>query len=161
MENWLKVLKLYKNESYCHNGLTLPFLCGVQTVLDDNEKSLTVTDFFEIINSNDFGEEITIMKCGNINEYIFGILDAESKKMYLSYSEKGTEIYKRIKNVFLIDDSIDNIETEQNLVSFFEKEYNQTLSSNEFSKVNGNWSEYTEIDRNRINEINTGSREQW
>lgn len=128
-------------------------MCGVQTVLDDVVNSLTVTDFFDIINSDDFEDEITIMKCGNINEYIFGILDTESKKAYLSYSEKGKEIYTRINNVFLIDNSIDNVETEQELVSFFEKKYNGTLLSNEFSKVHGNWSEYAEIDRKRINEI--------
>jgi len=152
MASWLKILKHYKLNKYYQNGLTLPFLCGVQTLLTDNDNPLSISDFFNTINSEDFNEEITIMKCGNIGEYIFGILDIESREIYSSYSKNGIEIYTKYKNIFLIDNSPNHIQNDQELIFFFEKEYNEIIAHKQFSKINGEWNDYSEIDKKRITE---------
>src|SRR5690606_35009544 len=100
----------------------------------------------ELINSiNEVGG--TVLECSNIGEFVIGTLDTETIR-YKSSSPKC------IGNILITDNSLNKVDNLQELISHFEQRYRVNLDNCEFSKNNGKWTDFTHIDKKRIDEIN-------
>ncbi|HMT55082.1 MAG TPA: hypothetical protein PKD16_19580 [Saprospiraceae bacterium] len=149
---WYRVLQHFENKHYIENGLTLPFLCGINTELLNENEPLTITEFVDMVISNKPEINISILKCPKLGEYVFGILDKHSIEVYKMYLSKGNEIYTRIENFYITDGSIQGVGNLDALIRLFNEKYEDKINNREFSKINGTWQEYSEKDKKRINE---------
>ncbi|WLD23095.1 hypothetical protein NU10_10295 [Flavobacterium dauae] len=145
---WVKILNYYTNKGIFSNGLTLPFLIGCSYI---NSKKQNVFSISEII--SDFARyemPITLMKCPQINEYIFNIMDSESLK--------HKSFYREINNIYTTDNSLNEIKNTNELKLFFEDRYRSLniLNENRFSRDNNapnKWREFDSKEENTIKEI--------
>ena len=151
--DWLKTLIYFGEKRYYKNGLTVPFLCGANTILCEDKTPLSIEDLILEICDISFSYDISILKCGGLGEFVFGTLDSYSKKLYQDNLSKGREIYLKIDNIYVTDGSINNISNKSELSGFLEEKYNEKISNNLFSKNEGKWSDYVPKDLNRLNEI--------
>jgi hypothetical protein len=139
---WSVLLRHFENKGYIHNGLTIPFLIGARNIMEPKTSLLEIS---ELVNSiNIIGG--TVLECSNIEEFVIGTLDTETLKYKSVYPNC-------IDNILITDNSLDNVNNLQNLISHFEQRYQKNLDNSEYSKNNGVWTKFTEIDRTRINEI--------
>jgi hypothetical protein len=148
---WHKVLTYYERNNYFSNGLTIPFLIGTRKFIEPNNNSIqTISEFIdELLNSTHF---TTIMKCGNIGEYVIGVLDNETKGL-INTQYKG--VYKQFGNLIVTDSSLNNITNNNELKLLFENLYSDLLDKNFFSKENGEWINYTGLDESRLTKLST------
>lgn len=147
---WFKILSHFEKKGYIQNGVTIPFLIGSNTVLNPSGKALTITQLvneFQIIHDP---EKITIQKCGNIGEYVIGILDNETKMIIAKYKQN---VYKNFKNFVIIDSSFDSYQDINQILKTLEDIYLKLLSEQKYSKNDGVWTGFTEIDKKRLNEV--------
>ncbi len=133
---WFKTLDYFLSEGYVNNGLTLPFLVGLY---EHNE--MTIEDLIEDFSDSKY---ISIQKCGNIDEFIFGI-----------YIDEGdSELYKKIEGLICLDDSLNHISTLSELIEFFEFTYSEEIENSLFSKNGEDWTDYTEEEKKQLSELN-------
>lgn len=150
---WYRVLQHFEKEHYIVNGLTLPFLCGINTELHQDSKPKSIIEFINEVISNKTEFSISILKCPSLKEFVFGILDTHSLKVYKMNLSKGQEIYSKIENFYITDGSMQSVSNLDGLISLLCDEYGDTISNRKFSKIEGKWKSYSEIDKKRIHEI--------
>ena len=125
-----------------YNGLTIPFLIGVREILEPQEDLLTIN---ELVNSiNTVGG--TILECPNIGEFVIGTVDSETLKYKSAYP-------KILENIIVTDSSLNAVNNLDELISHFEKLYQDKLPNQEYSKNYGKWGYFTEIELTRIEEL--------
>lgn len=145
---WFKVLSHYEKNNYFQNGLTLPFLIGSRTIVDKPNEIQSISDFVsDLIYSEHL---ITIMKCEQISEYVLGIMDFETK-ILIEGRYKG--IYKEFGKLIVTDSSFDLIHNIQDLIDYFEMTFSSLIDRKLFSKTNGKWNYFDEVDKKRLNQI--------
>lgn len=141
---WSVLLRHFENKCYIHNGLSIPFLIGARKRMEPNTPLLNISDLVNSI--NEVGG--TVLECPNIGEFVIGSLDAETLKYKSAYT-------KCIHNILVTDNSLNAVNNIQELISHFEQRYQENIDNCEYSKNNGNWTDFTEIEEFRINEISS------
>lgn len=141
---WSVLLRHFENRGYIHNGLTIPFLIGARKRMQPQEPLSNINDLVKSV--NEVGG--TVLECNNIGEFVIGTLDAETLK-YKSFYPKW------IDNILITDNSLNTVSNIQELIYYFEERYRINLDNREYSKNNGKWTDFTEIEEIRIDEINS------
>jgi len=139
---WHRLLKHFENRGYVHNGLTIPFLIGALEIIEPNSQLWSI----EAIVGSFKKIGCTILKCGNLNEFVIGTLDSET----LNYNK---EYHRPCENIFITDHSLYQINSCAEIITLFKELYQSRLKEKEFSKVLGHWAYFTEIDLKQIREI--------
>lgn len=140
---WSVLLRYFEKRGYIHNGLTIPFLIGTRKIMEPKKPFLSINDL--VFSISEIGG--TILECPNIGEFVIGTLDAETLRYKSAYP-------KFIDNILITDNSLNMVNNIQELISHFEKRYQKNLDNSTYSINNGVWSDFTEIEVNRINEVN-------
>lgn len=144
---WSAVLRHFERNNYVNNGLTIPFLIGARKIIEPNESLFTIP---ELLNSmDDSGISITIMRCGNIDEYIFGLLDTETE----NYIQLYTKSYDVIGKIVCTDDSLKGFAELSEIISMLNREYEALIEKENYSKNFGVWGDFSKLDTRRISEI--------
>lgn len=145
---WFEVLSHFEREKYFVNGLTIPFLIGSRSIIEPEREIQSISDLItDLIN---FPKSTSIMKCGNIKEFVIGILDFETN---LLIRNQYQGIHKQFGNLVITDNSFHNIQRIDKLILYFEDLYTNILNQKLFSKENGAWIYYNDSDKLRLNEI--------
>ncbi|KQS48613.1 hypothetical protein ASG38_05595 [Flavobacterium sp. Leaf359] len=139
---WHQLLKHFELKGYIQNGLTIPFLIGSLEIINPNRNQWTISELTKSF--NDFG--CTILKCPNIREFVIGSLDNEILK-YKNY------YHNPCGKIIVTDASLSKIKSSNDMRSLFEQLYQPRLDNKEFSKNNGIWVYFSQIDLARIKEI--------
>jgi hypothetical protein len=140
---WSVLLRHFENRGYIHNGLTIPFLIGARKRMEPQTPLLNIRDMVNSI--NEVGG--TVLECPNIREFVIGSLDTETLKYKSLYP-------KCIDNILITDNSLNTINNIQELISHFEQRYQTNIDNCEYSKNDGEWTDFIKIDEIRIDEIN-------
>lgn len=151
MENsplWFKVLYHFYDNNYFANGLTIPFLLGAASVIDPGNEILSVEDFVLQASDESLPKKISLQKCGAISEYVFGIIDYET----INYPY-GKAIVKQFGNICITDNSFSDIHEIDDLKKILSDTSQNLLNSNLYSKNQGNWGQYSEVETVRIKEL--------
>ncbi len=151
MENtplWFKVLCHFYDNNYFANGLTISFLLGASSVIDPDNEILSVEDFVLQATDQSLPKKISLQKCGSIREYVFGIIDPET----INYPY-GKAIVKQFGNICITDNSFLDIHDIDDLKKILIDTSQNLLNSNLYSKNQGNWGQYSEIEIVRIKEL--------
>lgn len=138
---WCRLLRHFEKRGYIHNGLTIPFLIGARKRIEPQEPLLDIRDL--IISINEVGG--TVLECSNIGEFVIGTIDTETLKYKSAYR-------KCIDNILITDDSLDMVNNLQELIYRFEQRYQKNIDNYEYSKNHGEWTDFTQIERTRIDE---------
>lgn len=139
---WHLLLSYFESKGHIHNGLTIPFLIGAREILEPQANLLTIN---ELVNSiNTMGG--TILECPNIGEFVIGTVDSETLKYKSAYP-------KILDNIIVTDNSLNEVNNLDDLISHFEKLYQDKIPNKEYSKNYGVWGNFTEIELNRIEEL--------
>lgn len=141
---WYKVLTHFEENNYIENGLTIPFLIGSKKVIEPEGRIATVRDFLTELHNSEL--RTTIIRCGRIKEFIVGILDYETKKLLPHYENA----YKQFGQILVTDGSLDQVDGFDGLVVCMEAAYESKIQSSHFSKENGKWRHYTDLEIRRI-----------
>ncbi len=149
---WLSVLKHFDKKYYFKNGLTIPFLIGADKLIKENSKPMSVREFLTPILNQEFETQITMLRCNGISEFVFGLIDWESKQLKNLQRKRGKELYREIGNLNIIDRSYEKYSDDE-VVAKLEEEYSPKIDQEKYSKINGTWGPFSEEDINRINEI--------
>lgn len=144
---WLKVLDHFLKRSYVQNGLTLPFLIGSELILDSNKEKLSIQQILGQMYDNGLRYHISIMFCGDIREYIFGILDPESINI-----NKQKSIYRTYNNLSITDESFSSSDSLESIQAELEAKYEEHIYNEEFSKQHGKWTRFSTEEMTRITE---------
>src|SRR4051812_38514295 len=102
---WYRLLEHYEKKRYFSNGLTIPFLIGSRILIEPGENLLSIGQFILEASGTPIPKPITIIKCGNIGEFVIGILDTETDAIRKQYSN----LYKEIDNLIFTDSSLADI----------------------------------------------------
>lgn len=137
---WYLILKHFEQKGYVHNGLTIPFLIGAKTILEPNKVVMTVSDFLNSVNYS--SNELTVMFCGDIKEYVFG----------LSCNE-GNIVYPRIDNIIVTDNSFNSISTSEELIIELDSKYAELIESGSYSKNGGQWGYFEDEEIEHLKEV--------
>lgn len=140
---WSIILRHFEKRGYIHNGLTIPFLIGVRNKIEPQKPFLKISDL--IISINEIGG--TILECPNIGEFVIGTLDAETLKYKSAYP-------KWIGNILVTDNSLKMVNNLKELIFQFEQRYQKYIDNCKYSKNNGVWTDFSEIEVTRIDELN-------
>jgi hypothetical protein len=127
-------------------GLTIPFIVGTYNVFLSigNQDKETIKSLLYSIVDSDIENPISIFNCDTIGEYVL-----------TTHKMAGTEIRneKTQRTTFIISLSTEIIgKTIDELVLKFEKNYNQSISENRYSKNNLRWTEFNDGDIKLIKE---------
>ena len=95
-------------------------------------------------------EKIKIFECDTIGEIVVGILDYESKQINEKYNRT---LYKSFGNLLVVDSSFDQFNDFNQVTEIVEKRYQPIIHKKYFSKNNGIWTGYTEIDIEHLAEL--------
>jgi hypothetical protein len=68
--------------------------------------------------------------------------------------EGDIELYKKIDGLVFLDDSLSQISTLSELIDFFEFTYSEETENSLFSKNGGVWTDYTELEKKQLSELN-------
>ncbi len=142
---WYRIIVHFDNKKYISNGLTIPFLIGSSCIMHEHVKLISIEEFIRQAADTNMPRAITMLKCGMIKEYVFGVLDNESKP-FLSY-------YKQIGNIVITDDSFHEVENISDLILRLTKLYSPLIDTKKYSKNGGEWGGYTDLDLKRIKEV--------
>ena len=134
---WYKTLEYFLDKGYVNNGLTIPFLIGLYS-----ENEITIK---ELIVSMSEANNISIQKCDRIDEFVFGI--------FISETNHEIDLYKNIQDLIILDNSLDNCLSIEELINLFENLYTSVIQKKTFSKNNGNWTIYNEIELKQLEEM--------
>lgn len=139
---WAKIFYHFIRRGYIYNGLTLPFLIGAEKVMDTDATLYSISEILEKFSRYEM--PVTVMRCGNIGEYVFGIMDTED----LNHKN----LYREINNIFVTDNSLAACSTLSDLIDTMEGRYNGLLDKQFYSRLNGKWESFSNIDIERIKE---------
>lgn len=142
---WVDLLEFFERENYVHNGLTIPFLIGTMEMLKN--RKMTISELMVELMDSRNQKRITIMKCGNIGEWIIGVMDYETKNYYKSYPGN---VIKSFDNLSVTDRSLDDYNDKSDLIVLFEDNYQDKIDKREYSKNFGKWNAFTPVDEERI-----------
>ena len=145
---WFRVLEYFGRKGYFYNGLTLPFLIGSRSVLESGKKLLSIEEIITQANRLPFGP-ITVLKCGNIGEYVFGIMDLETNMIRKGYKN----LYNEFGNLIDTDWSLSDCENIEQVIDKFSGIYNENIRKGNYSKSEGLWGGLTEMDLKRLHEL--------
>lgn len=151
MENhplWFHVLCYFDDNNYFNNGLTIPFLLGIISVIDSNEQMLSVEDFFSQAIDESLPRKISLQRCGEIGEYVFGTIDSET----INYPY-GKAISKQFGNLCITDNSFSNVTDVNDVKKILIKESQNLLNSNLYSINQGTWGDYSDLEKSRLKEF--------
>lgn len=142
---WFDLIQFFEWNHYIHNGLTIPFLVGAIEILQSRKMAISqlVKEFSDLTNKS----RTTIMKCGNIGEFVIGIMDIESENYYNNYPQC---LPIQFENLVVTDTSLNDYNNFSELVVLFEKEYFEGIKSELYSKNSGIWTKFTQTDIERI-----------
>lgn len=144
---WYKLLNHFEKKNYISNGLTIPFLIGAVEVLQPNSEKWTISDIIESFQQ----EGCTILKCGNIGEFVIGTINdlTEGEKKYF---------HNPCGEIFVTDTSLDDVNSTSELIKIFTELYESKIQEAKFSKnYLGEWSYFSIKDIERIKESITQS----
>lgn len=151
MENyplWFRVLCHFDDNNYFANGLTIPFLLGANSIIGSDDEILSVEEFFLQAIDESLPRKISLQKCGDIGEYVIGTIDNET----INYPY-GKVITKQFGNIYITDNSflevIDIAEVKKILIDGSQDLLNSSL----YSKNQGYWGDYSDIDKLRLAEL--------
>lgn len=150
---WYKVLKHFDNKRYFQNGLTIPFLIGSITILSEGKTLITIEEFLSQIENEGISSPVTILKCKYLGEYVIGLLDSETNRMIRHYKTKNRRLYKEFGGLIIVDDSFKEIDNFKEITEILKNSYQKIIETNNFSRELGKWIPYTEIDLERLREI--------
>lgn len=139
---WYNLLRHFFNKGYIHNGLTFPYLIGALEVISPNTKLWSVESMLESL--NEVG--CTILKCPNIQEFVIGLTDSETLKHQQLF-------HKPCEGILVTDNSLNDINSFDEITNLFIKLYQPLLANKEFSKSQGTWDYFSDIDLKKIKEI--------
>jgi hypothetical protein len=142
---WCDLIKFFEKNHYITNGLTIPFLIGAIELLQTRKTSIPklIEELTDFKNNN----RTTIMKCGNIGEFVIGIMDFESEKYYKNFPNS---LPKEFDNLAVTDNSLNEYGKISELITLFENQYNNEIRIKNYSKNEGKWTKFTAIDLQKI-----------
>lgn len=146
---WYRILEHFERKNYFQNGLTIPFLIGGEKLINPANDISAIGDFISDISNSTEVRVTTIMMCGNIGEYIIGLEDEETKAMRQIYPN----LYKEFGSLICTDQSFDDADDLNELITIVEARYTACLSSALFSKNHGIWTEFSTSDISRLQEL--------
>ena len=145
---WYRVLNHFENGNYFNNGLTIPFLIGCRVIVEPNKELQSIKEFVTEMRDSQYA--LTIMKCGQLNEYVVGLLDQETNSFRKQYKNK---MYREFGSLLITDNSFDDIYKFEELIADLENNYNDKIEKRCFSKEFGEWGEFSSTDKTRLNEV--------
>jgi hypothetical protein len=145
---WFQVLCHFDDNNYFENGLTIPFLLGASSIINHNENILSVEDFFSQAIDESLPRKISLQKCGFIGEYVIGTIDKET----INYPY-GKAIAKQFGNICITDSSFLNIIDTDVVEKILITESQNLIDSNLYSINQGNWGDYSDIEKSRLEEL--------
>ncbi len=146
---WLETLKHFDSNNYVRNGLTIPFLLGSESILNEKKELLNVSEFISSVTNEEFPCYLNLLKCGNIGEIIIGILDQET----LNYlGDKLSEHYLVSGKLVIMENSFEKTELSYIKDKLIEI-YQPKIDDKTFSITNGKWSKFSKQDLTKIKEI--------
>ena len=135
------LINKFIEEKRIENGLTIPFIIGSYLLIEKKEyNASSINDCFESFFNND--KYFNLHFCDKIKELVISNIYFEDEKIYLNNHQ-----IKRIGNIISTDNSLDLLDSKQDLYKKINKMYDEDLKKGWFSKVNGKWGgfETTEI----------------
>lgn len=144
---WYIVLRHFERSNYVDNGLTIPFLIGARKIIEPDKSLFTISELLNSIDNSSIS--ITFMKCGNINEYIIGLLDTETK----NFTEQSPKSHDVIGRIVCTDYSLKGFTELPEIISMLNKEYEALIDEENYSKNSGIWGQFSKLDVRRISEI--------
>jgi hypothetical protein len=150
--NWSDLIQYFERNNYIHNGLTIPFLIGAIKYLEG--KTLTIPQIVTEFTDLNGERRTTILKCGNIGEFVIGLMDIESETYYKKFPKS---LFKEFSNLTVIDNSLSNYNSISELIAFFEEQYNQAIEKEKFSLNAGKWTDFTSIELEHIDSFKNNS----
>jgi len=143
--DWRKLILFFERMNYIHNGLTIPFLIGSIKLLEG--KSVTISEFITELIDSENENRTTIMKCGNIGEYVIGIMDMESELYYHKFPKS---LFVEFNNLAVKDNSLNNCKSIEDLITFMEGRYCDKVENEKYSKNAGKWTYFTTEELEKI-----------
>lgn len=145
---WYKLISYWvKNKK--REGLTIPFIIGAEKHANpDVTKTKSVAELITDIINTDIDDTITLFYCDTIGEYVLGINNRFC-------SMQGHEIQSETTNktTLIATSSMQILGKNINeIVSSLTKKYAQSLSDKKYSYDKGNWTTYSDIEMQMINE---------
>lgn len=151
------LIDIFLKEKKISNGLTIPFVIGAYTYLEGKVYSQNIIKecFENFINKDKY---FNLSLCDTINEIVLSNINSEDEKIYL----KNKHI-KRIGNIISTDNSLNELNSNEELFEKIYNNYNSKMSKNKFSKEKNNWTCISESEYKTINKITTAnsSFDQW
>ena len=146
---WLETLKHFDRNNYVRNGLTIPFLIGSESILNDKKELINVSEFISSVTNEEFPCYLNLLKCGNIGEIIIGILDQETLNYF---GDKLSEYYLVSGKLVILENSFEKTELSYIKDKLIEI-YQPKIDKKTFSITNGKWSKFSKQDLTKIKEI--------
>lgn len=124
---WLRVLESYYKSGFIQEGLTIPFLIGVESVIDPESNIPSIRDFMNEVYQLSKNQTLGVVNCSYLNEDVI-----------------VTEIIE--------EEAFERLDTElcENKITKYESLYGSFISQNKFSKAANKWGKYTRLDKKRI-----------
>jgi len=144
---WLLAIRYFLRHHYISNGLTIPYLIGARAILEPTLPHLSIGDL--LIQAAKQPAGITLMRCGNIGEYVVADLDQESNR----YSH----LFKRFGHLHITDDSFESITTLPDLIEVMTVEYAKYIHEGCYSKISGQWGPFNNMDIQQLEAVRKNS----
>lgn len=138
---WQRVIRHFEIKGYIQNGLTIPFLVGVRRIVEPQKALLSIEYLINELSLHG----CTMLRCRHIGEYVVGSLDAHTKEI--------GNLYHCIGNIIVTDDSLVGINDTLLLTARLKKLYKMQIDLGQYSKNNGVWSDFTQTDMERFQEV--------
>ncbi len=120
---WRKmIIHLCDEKKEDRYGFTIPFIVGLERYKNNRQNFLIQDIFLDLVNSNDF---MIISYCDDLQEIIIG-------KHKRNYPNLNT--LKRIDNLIINIEQLENLNTTAEILEILEKEYNLLIQKKLFSK---------------------------
>src|SRR5579859_4152050 len=106
---WMRVLSYYEKQGYISNGLTIPFLIGSKRYVAPAHHQYTICELlYQFAISS---RKITMMLCPNINQFVIGIMDSETRQI-----SQDSGLYRTFGGLAITDSSLSNIDNLSHLI---------------------------------------------
>lgn len=146
------LIDIFLNEKKIKNGLTIPFVIGAYIYLEGKVYSKNIIkEYFEKF--IDINKYFNLSLCDNINEIVLSNINLEDEKIYLENKH-----IKRIGNIISTDNSLNGLNSNEELFEKIYDNYNCKMSKNKFSKENNDWTYISESECKTIDKITTANK---
>ena len=146
---WYMLLTHFEKCNYFQNGLTIPFIIASRTILEPEEELQSVDMLISDFCMAKTPRRITGLKCGNIREFVFGLLDSETKSAMDTYNG----LYQEFGNLVFTDDSLIEVKNIDGMVLKMTEIHDPIVKLGSQSKIDGVWQRFSTKDEARIKEI--------